>query len=336
MSILPNFRRTLQSRLQVANGTMIMFGRASDQQFPADGEVVFYLNERYAPEVFDIPTVEDIIDQIMKGTTSIWQTLRHNFPGIKFRNYSDFMKQPTFFRARGAPVDEDDIYGEPYSEKEHIYVMVAPNKREEKLQFYSSEELVGSFLNYRDFVNPKNIDSVFDKVQMLRLSHIADELLHETIEQLLVHQSDNMRWARRAYERCSDNLKNCLQLMLTVGMYMRGWKGDGPYPMTAMQTFCDVDRVQVSTQLLTLLNNLNDLWPTLKELPLMEYYRGNWRACTDEYNKLNKRVQIVIEGSHAESCIRMTSNCFTSTAWFYMNALYQTQPFDIDALRSIA
>lgn len=53
-------------------------------------------NARYVPSVFEI--VHELIEQSMHNTTNIWRPLRRNFPGIKFRQASDYYERAHFFQ----------------------------------------------------------------------------------------------------------------------------------------------------------------------------------------------------------------------------------------------
>jgi hypothetical protein len=325
-----------------------IFGQHQTDQ-SVENEHIDHPNFEYIPEAFRVPTVDYLITRSIEGGyMTIWGHLEEDFPGVHFRRASDyhsFMETPTFFQAKKAPTDEDDLYGEPYSKSEHLYVLVAPAKREETLKFYSGDELIGSFLNSHDFINPKQVNEKFTEIQMKRLSLIAvdkNPLLYETVEQLLVQQSNAMKLGRELYKKYPETFKECLYLVLNVGMLMRGWKGNGQYPLRSMDTQGQVDRTKLSTQLIILQTNLDNHWIDFHNLVLMKYiYTSNdggirpWRQSNDRYKLLRERVQVVMDGSHEESCIRMTSNLFTSTAWFYLNELYNEEPFEIDGLREI-
>ena len=125
-------------------------------------------------------------------------------------------------------------------------------------------------------------------------------------------------------------------MILEVGMYMRGWDGKDAYPLKSMQTMGQVNRVTLSHKLVTLKNKLEDAWSSFKDLQLMEPHGKNWRACQDKHNKLYTRIQVVMTGTHEDSCIRLTSNRFAASAWFYLKELYEVTAFEIEHLRDIA
>jgi len=289
--------------------------------------------------VSDVPTVDLIINLSMEGETDMWDELSEEFPGTVFgtaKDYYNFMTETTFFKTTSVPKDEDDVYGDPYTECDHVYTLVAP--RHKRSEFYSSHELIGSFLEYKDFLNPKRTEERFTDKQMRRLSLLSkhkDQILHETIEQILFRQSSAMQFGHELYDENPAKFKECLQMILDTGMLMRGWCGEGEYPLRSEQTQREVDMAQLSRNLIVLQKELANSWNEYAKLPLMQYRNNIWRQSTDRFNLLKHRVQVVVNGNHPESCIRMTSNLFTSTAWLYLCQLYNEPKFDIDQLREI-
>lgn len=327
-SVINHFEET-RSRFNDLIGHMREFNSAQEHT---------HENFKYVPEVFALPTVEDIVVQSMHGQTTIWRKLKHHFPGATFETFADytrFMQTPTFFRAKQAPADEEDLYANAYTHCDYVYVLVAPDKCKESLIFYSSEELVGTFLHYGNLVNPKDVQQSFTEMQMRRLLLIADEALHETVEYFLIHQSDSIKQARKMQQQQPESFRKCLEMILEIGMYMRGWDGKGDYPLRSMQTVGEVNGVKLSKKLFHLKNKLEDSWNIFKDLQLMKYTGNAWRASKDDYNKLYERIGVVIEGRHAESCIRLTSNRFAASAWIYLKELYNTTAFEIEQLRDI-
>ena len=75
-------------------------------------------------------------------------------------------------------------------------------------------------------------------------------------------------------------------------------------------------------------------------LPLL-HYRGEYIAASEHSMGLTitDRIRIVREGdssNNVNSCIRLTSNWFATTAHRYMQVVGMPQPFNIEHLRSIS
>ena len=87
---------------------------------------------------------------------------------------------------------------------------------------------------------------------------------------------------------------------------------------------------------------LNDMGDLFKQLPLMFYnYRnGDLVASTDEGEGLTifDRINIVKGGENMSinSCIRMSSNRFVASAYYYMTMLNIPVHFDIADMSNIA
>ncbi len=74
------------------------------------------------------------------------------------------------------------------------------------------------------------------------------------------------------------------------------------------------------------------------ELPLVKY-RDGWQISTSAQEGINiqERLQILKNGDgHYNSCMRLTSNWFASSAYRYMVVIGMDPPFDIEKLRSIS
>ena len=140
--------------------------------------------------------------------------------------------------------------------------------------------------------------------------------------------------------------------LLESGMYMRGWTGEGPYPLTSEETLTGREdqpgidlRVTQSIQdlenIISDLNNLDGLGDLIKELPLIFYngISGELLPSTEEREGLTiyERINIVKGGEDGSihSCIRMSSNRFCASAYYYLTLVGFPPPFNIDGLSHI-
>lgn len=295
-------------------------------------------NEAYCPDLFRVPDGREIITRVMQSGSYDFNELRRQHPLVPLTTYEElnrFRETPTFFEAVSAPPDLDDVFGEPYSEKDNLYVLAAPEKPDEII-FYSSEELLQTFLSYNDFSDPKDPKKLLTEQQVARLLYLSnqnDDILAETMEQIKVHRTRAVEEARKLFEGNSGELECCLKEMLDAAMYMRGWKGEGSYPLSSMETVGEYDKVKLSEQLVKLRTRL-DRCPPLAQLPLMLFAHGRWR----EGYQLGGNPHLLprlVEVMNGRVCIRETSNFFASTAWFYLNEFYKKAPFDIERLQEI-
>ena len=135
-------------------------------------------------------------------------------------------------------------------------------------------------------------------------------------------------------------------------MYMRGWLGEGPYPLNRDDTLVSNDeqpnvdlRVTGSIiQLESMLDQANmydNIGDIIKELPLIFYHNRSQELLpsTDEEEGLTimERINIVKGGEEypLQSCIRMSSNRFGATAYYYMRFLGLPSPFPIEEMAHI-
>ena len=319
-------------------GHLFGVAMASAALGPRQNQPLRHPNDAYCPDLFNVPNGKEILTEVMRTGRYDFNKLRQRFPGVPFTNYEEFdnfRSTPTFFRAINAPEGLDDIYGEPYRGKPHLYVLATP-KDHEHLEFYSSEELVSTFLYCQDFIDPKDSKKKLTDVQVKRLSLVADRdrILFDTIAQVTMYQSDAFKQAKVLYELCPSELKSCVTSLLELAMYMRGWKGEGPYPLTSLETVGEVDKAKLTERLWALRQHLENDWKDLAGLPLLSYFQGHW-STSGETMTLLQRIMVVMGGEGPQSCIRMNSNLFAWTAWFYLMEFYQTPPFDLQSFREV-
>lgn len=298
--------------------------------------------EDYVPELSKYPTPKELLTKSIQGKIISFKYVKREFPGVHINDaddYDSFRETPTFFRSVGSPKGLDDLYGEPYRLREHLYVLGSIN-RPHDLEFFSSEELRGMFLEEKRFANPKSREKTeFTNLQVNRLEFLSsrgDQALHDIIQRLKLQKTEAVTAARQLFEKDREQFKECLMMMLEVAMYMRGWTGDGEYPLTSSQAYREVDQVTLSVKLEIFLGRLKNEWSGFSRLALI---RGgettSWAPSGDKHKTLRARTRVVISGKHPESCIRATSTLFATTAWFYLNTLYSEVPFSIQRLGTI-
>lgn len=329
---------------QSLNVELIRSSAGGDRVFvrdiPTDGMEIkakdLRVNERYCPDLYksrECPKINLIgtNDQLV-NSDSIRRVIR-KFPGVTMNSLHDyrmFNETFTFFRAVGAPEDWEDVYGESFATRSHVYAFVQPG-HPESMKWYSSEELVQSFLQHEEFVDPGSREKkYFTDLQMNRLLHLTrnlDEVLYETIAPLITgHERIHNRM--RALSELPE-FQDLLKSVLEVGMWMRGWYGEGSYPLTSGETYKQVDDLGLMRHLNKLRTKLEGEWSQFSQLRLMDRERG-WHYTPED---LLYRIKLVEAG---EVCIRMTSNVLVETAWYYYDSFYNHRPFELSSLRNIS
>jgi hypothetical protein len=140
--------------------------------------------------------------------------------------------------------------------------------------------------------------------------------------------------------------------LLHTSMYMRNWDGKNDYPLTSESTNFDEENQiivddRVTQSLIDFENSLealqeyNNLGHFIINLPLMQYHAEskNFVTSNDESEGLTikDRIRIVRGGENEglNSCIRLSSNKFCATSYFYMILLGFRLPFSISEVSHI-
>jgi hypothetical protein len=147
-----------------------------------------------------------------------------------------------------------------------------------------------------------------------------------------------------------------LTKLLEAGMCMRGWKVSSPdYPLISKDTVTPVGmQHQVDVEVNASLHSFSDcvdklnvaLARRIKNLTLVCIQDSpgkvlEFKQSSEPKNGLTiwDRYNIVIKGEESDnmsSCIRLTSNWFVSSAYYYLVALGLERPFDITQLAKIS
>ncbi len=247
--------------------------------------------------------------------------------------------------------------------------------RDNNMIAYSYGELSDIFRNYKKFQRPNGNNDLFDDTVINKLYSLChkdqrnDESeecfrerlkLGEEIDSVKLYLQTNQAQVHEfinRYERYEVHEQNIIEDFLTqllhCAMYMRGWRGEGSYPLTSeettnereLQPVIDLRVTESIRQLDSIIENMNNLegmGDLIKELPLIFYhYRsGELLPSTSEEEGLTiiERINIVKGGEDGslQSCIRMSSNRFAASAYYYMNLIRMEQPFILVDLAHIA
>ena len=263
-----------------------------------------------------------------------------SFPGIILTSpyeWEIFKNSYTFYPALSAPEGMDDVFGTPYSECRKLYALCKPIDPGSIL-FYSSEELVQTFLTYQSFTDPKNVKKVFDTLQVNRLFFILDQMeanpiLLETMLEIRQMQKDVDQFALNL--STLPGFEECLKMILETGMYMRGWTGKGPYLVTRDESYGkEADEMKSLEAVWALKAKLEEEWGHFAALPLFFYHQK--RLIKDpECSTLMDRIKMVLNPERDSSCIRHSSNSFCGTGWYYLDKIYKRPPFDLSRFNEI-
>jgi hypothetical protein len=260
----------------------------------------------------------------------------------------------------------------------------------EKFDLYTLDELIDHFRASRRFVNPliptENLEEhAVRKLKLLCLSQIrpmggpailneldrlADWSPHQKfrdlytalldIEQYQVSLSQLDEDLKLAYQRGPREIDRCLQLVLELGLYMRGWKVPKSdltidrevIPLASITTVVEPDNVPlIMVNVTTTISQLEqflqqqseELRRLLLALPLMKLQRREEQlqfapsTSVEDGLTILQRVTICKAGTSETSCIRTSSNYFLSSAYYYMViVLGHPPPFNIRLMGNIS
>jgi hypothetical protein len=246
--------------------------------------------------------------------------------------------------------------------------------RGQGMRAYSYGELTDTFKHYKRFQRPDGNNELYEDVAIEKLYILChkDQRGDESEESfrnrlILAGEIDRVKLYMRTnqaqvnefidkYDQCQihdrKRIEEFFRRLLDSGMYMRGWTGEGPYPLFSQDTLSGRDEqpsidlrvtqsIQHLEQMLEDLNSIDELGDLIKELPLIFYnvVSGELLPSTDEREGLTiyERINIVKGGEDGSihSCIRMSSNRFCASAYYYLTLLGCTRPFEIENLSHI-
>lgn len=244
--------------------------------------------------------------------------------------------------------------------------------RDEKneMKGYTYSELCDTFSNYRRFIDPitnnlfseEAVEKLYLLTQKDKRKTETEEIykerleLGEEIERIKIYISNKNKTVQRFLETyeglCDEDKKNVEKVInniLHLSMYMRNWDGVGDYPLKSEDTtFLNEKQIvvdhRVTQSLIDLEENiarLGRLGKMVSNLPLMQYHReSNTFITSNDENEgltIKDRLKIVKggENENMSSCIRMSSNKFCATAYFYMILMGFRMPFSISEMSHI-
>jgi hypothetical protein len=233
----------------------------------------------------------------------------------------------------------------------------------EDFQAIPLDELALVFSQYQKFANPFDNYSQLPQRIVNKLSNIAQlegseavwhcqRQLLEAIERVRLLSDKCTQTVHdfvAAYSNLDDKGKEKVQSALRslneLAMYMRGWSGEGEYPLEDTRSDMDVVEAKVVEELVHTKQALEDthgMKEHILALPLVAYdnVREEWKTSTDPEagRTIGERLNIVSgqSDSNIHSCIRSSSNWLASSAHLYMRMAANETLFDISRLRTIA
>ena len=276
----------------------------------------------------------------------------------------------TFIHGKQNFLDRETTFLEKISDLEYDQVVVfGVRVCDKKFKAYTYGELMDTFSSYKRFSDPitqeifsdEAIEKLYLLTQKERRETESEEVykerveLGEEIERVKIYIANKNEYVEEflvKYENLDDKgkklVETCLHGLLDCAMYMRNWDGVSDYPLTSSATNFENekqivvdDRVTQSLIHFEKCCKVSMLGNFILDLPLMQYHSesNTFVTCNDESEGLTikERIRIVRDGENESmnSCIRLTSNRFLASSYFYMILLGFRIPFFISEVSEI-
>ena len=266
---------------------------------------------------------------------------------------------------KGATViDLDELSEIPYGQ------LLSYGQIDVSLYPITISELIDLFYSNQNFTSPFGSEKVFTRTSIKKLKGILSsphgsdyrvkidnetfllrkklfdliteiELTNDDASKMLVSTYKNGNYSTRKH------IENLLNILLVLGMNMRGWMGKGDYPIREAPVPYDREievALLVTQSIAKYKNECNKnkhIGDMINKLPLVKYKDEEYLVSKnkDDGFTIGERVEIVIKGKDNPtiySCIRMSSNFICSSVHKYSLILGLPSPFDIFKLRHIS
>lgn len=231
---------------------------------------------------------------------------------------------------------------------------------------YRYSELTETFSRLKNFSNPlSRSGEVFESRALKKLTNIClltyphdtQETINErrrlfdVIREIEILSHDNNQKAREFYEvyhqldeLTKERVRHVMHNLMELAMSLRGYLGSGPYPIRSAPV---TNQAEVDIRVTDTLGifekscrDLGNIGKSILNLPLLRY-RGAFQMSTDPHDGLTigDRLQIIKHGDETDnisSCIRLSSNWLTASAYRYMQIIGMTPSFNINDLINVS
>ncbi len=226
-------------------------------------------------------------------------------------------------------------------------------------------ELGNLFKEHRNFVNPIAEDDTFPPIAITKLKNLCKmirtgdteevieerNMVYESIINTELFTDETQAKARElfeAYEQAEPDLQDAIldavNKLFHLSMYMRGWLGEGEYPILRApvdnQAIVDLNVTNAVIQFENACEELEEVGDIILDLPLLKYKAGEFHPITTEGSRtIEERIEVVKTGDDSDnydSCIRLSSNLLAVSSYRYMDILGIPVPFQVDRLRDIS
>ena len=223
----------------------------------------------------------------------------------------------------------------------------------------TAQEVYHCFVSFNKCVNPTDTKAKLPEHCIRKLKAICKKnekydiyqklsdriIYYETLDQT----TDNLTLDFVAKYKESDLILDGIYLILEIGMYMRGWRRNEEYqikyPLTKEECtlspeeepIVEVNTIDSIARYKYFKEQNPEIADVIEALPLILYYKGHFEKSNDKDTgkTILERMQIIEKGFYLktqDSCIRVSSNYFLSSAYKYIVLMKQIVPFEISKM----
>ncbi len=226
-------------------------------------------------------------------------------------------------------------------------------------------ELGELFKEQRNFINPLVEEDTFPDIAIVKLKNLCKlvratdtvEILEErkTVHGAIVNTElftdatqEKARVLFEIHEQADEiktaAIEDAILKLFQLSMHMRGWLGEGPYPIERApvdnQAIVDLYVTQSLNSFESACASLENIGQQILELPVLKYRAGTFHPVRQVRGQtIKERLDIVKTGDdhdNYDSCIRVSSNLLAMTSYRYMEILRMRLPFQLDRLSDIS
>lgn len=248
--------------------------------------------------------------------------------------------------------------------------------KDSPMVIFKYSELKETFEQYRSFVNPSSkTNELFSDQSINKLlflcqtpryecepseSHLERKKLSEVILKIRCYTHSKFSECQDFYKLYSSSspsiqlsIRDTLESLHRLAMFMRGWDGIGPLPISLAPVH---DQLKIDQRVCSEIvafeskcESLNTssshsvsppIGTRIFHLPLLKYKGKSFVSSSSSEDGFNiiERLTIVKSGSSktVSSCIRLTSNWLSASAYYYLDLIGHKPPYDISQLSNIS
>jgi hypothetical protein len=226
--------------------------------------------------------------------------------------------------------------------------LIISYKYNNNIEAYEISELINHFKINKSFIHPIKYNIKLTDIAIRKLKFICKQFItnnnnsisnnyKELLEYIYIIENNehgNTEYNNRFMKIMdTDNLLNNLNILLELGLYMRGWDGKhNNYPLGECPYRGDID--DNIYKLLDKYDNIQVYKELFDQMPLMilkhEENRHKFICSTrkEDGTTILEKIKIIKENNSIYACIRTSSNKILWTAIFFMKLLSIKPPFE--------